>query len=388
MPRAGAVPAGGSPYRARPTGCDGRERNTPPSRRRKGGAGTFLNGFQRPAARVWITELAQATARQTAVFGDGIMEPMNPVRVVFMGTPEIAVPVLEAVLGLGSRWPVVGVYAAPDRPAGRGREVRSAPVKAFAEKRGLGVLSPTRLGAPEEVERFEALRADLVVLAAYGLLLPKPFLDGPRFGAVNVHPSLLPRHRGAAPVAATILAGDEATGASVIVMDEGLDTGPLLARSEPVVLDGTERTPGLTARLFALGAELLTDVLPRYVAGDAVPQPQVAEGATLVKRLSKADGDLDWSQPASQLERQVRAYDPWPGSATTWRGQRLEVLDAGVAPGGGTPGTVVELDGAVGVGTGDGLLVLRSVRLAGRPATTAEEFVRGHRELVGATLPS
>ena len=310
---------------------------------------------------------------------------MDPVRVVFMGTPEVAVPVLEAVLGLGPGWPVVGVYTAPDRRAGRGREVRSAPVKAFASARGLGVLSPTRLTVAEEVARFEALSADLVVLAAYGLLLPKPFLEGPRFGAVNVHPSLLPRHRGATPVAAAILAGDGTTGASVIVMDEGLDTGPVLARSE-VALDGTERTPALTERLFALGGGLLAGLLPRYVAGRLSPVPQVGEGATMVKRLRKADGDLDWSQPAARLERQVRAYDPWPGAATTWLGRRLDVLDAGVAAGGGAPGLVVELDGGVGVGTGDGLLVLRSVRLAGRAPTTAEEFVRGHREFVGATL--
>ena len=153
-------------------------------------------------------------------------------------------------------------------------------------------------------------------------------------------------------------------------------------------LDGTERTPGLTARLFALGAGLLADALPRYVAGGLGPVPQADEGATLVKRLRKADGDLDWTQPAAQLERQVRAYDPWPGSATTWRGRRLEVLEAGVAAGGAAPGAVVEAAGAVGVGTGDGLLVLRSVRLEGRPATTAAEFVRGHRALIGATLPS
>ena len=316
------------------------------------------------------------------------MASMDPVRVVFMGTPEAAVPVLKAVLGLGPGWPVVGVYTAPDRRAGRGREVRSAPVKGFAAARGLPVLSPARLTLPEEVARFEALSADLVVLAAYGLLLPKPFFAGPRFGAVNVHPSLLPRHRGAAPVAATILAGDAATGTSVIVMDEGLDTGPVLARSDPVALDGTERTPDLTERLFALGGGLLAGVLPRYVAGGLTPVPQTDEGATLVKRLRKADGDLDWTQPAAQLEREVRAYDPWPGAATTWRGRRLEVLDAGLASGGAQPGLVVETDGAVSVGTGHGLLVLRAVRLEGRPATTAEEFVRGHRELIGARLPS
>ena len=388
MPRAGAVSGRWVLPSSGPTGCNEREGNMPLSPGRKGGGDAFLNGFEPAPACVWRKGLAQATARQTAATADGMMWSMDTVRVVFMGSPEVAVPVLEAVLGLGSGWPVVGVYTAPDRPAGRGREVKSAPVKAFAQTRGLDVLSPARLKAEVEIERFEALGADLVVLAAYGLLLPKPFLEGPRFGAVNVHPSLLPRHRGAAPVAATILAGDPATGVSVIVMDEGLDTGPVLVRSAPVALDGTERTPGLTARLFALGAGLLAEVLPRYVAGEAPPRRQ-GEGATLVKRLSKADGDLDWGQPAAVLERQVRAYDPWPGSATTWRGARFEVLDAEVATAPGlVPGLVLDLDGVVGVGTGDGLLVLRSVRLAGRPAATAAEFVRGHRGFVGATLPS
>ena len=331
---------------------------------------------------------AQAAATKMALRIDGMISGMDPVRVVFMGTPEIAVPVLEAVLGLGDRWPVVGVYAAPDRRSGRGREIRRAPVKAFAEARGLPVFSPVRLTTPEEGTRFEAQSADLIVLAAYGLLLPKPFLEGPRFGAVNVHPSLLPRHRGATPVAAAILAGDASTGVSVIVMDEGLDTGPMLAQTA-VELDGTERTPDLTERLFELGAGLLTGLLPGYVAGElgAVPQPRT--GATVVKRLAKADGDLDWTKPALQLERQVRAYDPWPGSATTWGGKRLEVLDAGVAEAGAAaPGQVVVADGAIGVGTADGLLVRRAVKLEGRSATTADEFVRGHRDFVGTTLPS
>ena len=317
-----------------------------------------------------------------------MISAMDPVRVVFMGTPEIAVPVLGAVLGLDDGWPVVGVYTAPDRRSGRGREMRRAPVKAFAEARGLPVFSPARLTTPEEGATFEARSADLVVLAAYGLLLPKPFLEAPRFGAVNVHPSLLPRHRGAAPVAAAILAGDTTTGVSVIVMDAGLDTGPILGQTA-LDLDGAERTPALTERLFELGAELLTGLLPPYVAGELAAEPQPRIGATVVKRLSKADGDLDWKKPAVQLERQVRAYDPWPGSATTWGGKRLEVLDAGVAEAGGAAlGAVVLADGAVGVGTSDGLLVLRSVKLEGRSAATADEFVRGHRDFVGATLPS
>ena len=316
-----------------------------------------------------------------------MMRRVDPFRVVFMGSPDFAIPVLEAVLGLGQEWVVVAAYTSPNRESGRGRQPHRSPVKAFASERGIPTLSPSRLSAEGEVERFEALSADLVVLAAYGLLLPVPFLTGPRFGAVNVHPSLLPRHRGAAPVAGTILAGDETTGVSVIVMDEGLDTGPVLGRRE-VRLDGTERTPQLTARLFAMGADLLADVLPAYVSGALAPMPQPTEGATVVKRLSKADGLLDWTKPAAVLERQVRAFDPWPGSATTWDGKRLEVLDAAVGEAGSTAPGTVDIDGGVGVSTTDGVLVLRRVKLEGRRATAAADFVRGHRAFLGVTLPS
>ena len=335
-----------------------------------------------------MSGLEKADTMETKDEPGGMMQRVKPLRVVFMGSPDFAIPVLEAVLGLGPEWAVVAAYTSPDRQSGRGRQAHRPPVMRFASDRGIPTLSPSRLSAEGEVERFGALSADLVVLAAYGLLLPVAFLAGPRFGAVNVHPSLLPRHRGAAPVVATILAGDETTGASVIVMDEGLDTGPLLGRRE-VQLDGTERTPQLTARLFAMGADLLADVLPEYVSGALAPMPQPTEGATVVKRLSKADGQLDWTKPAAVLERQVRAFDPWPGSATSWGGKRLEVLDAAVGEGRRTvPGAVVAIDGSVGVGTAEGVLVLRRVKLEGRRATAAADFVRGHREFLGATLPS
>ena len=189
-------------------------------------------------------------------------------------------------------------------------------------------------------------------------------------------------------MAGAILAGDETTGVSVIVMDEGLDTGPVLGRRE-VRLDGTEHTPQLTARLFAMGADLLADVLPAYVSGALAPTPQPTEGATVIKRLSKADGLLDWTKPAAVLERQVRAFDPWPGSATIWDGKRLEVLDAAVGEAGSTaPGTVVDIDGGVGVSTTDGVLVLRRVKLEGRSAMGIAEFLRGQSDFLGAGLPA
>jgi methionyl-tRNA formyltransferase len=315
---------------------------------------------------------------------------MVALRVVFMGSPAFTVPVLEAVLSLRLPEPVrmVGVYTAPDRASGRGRRLAASPVKEFAVSRGLPVLSPPRVTPSEEQQRFADLGADLVVLAAYGLLLPSAFLFGPRHGAVNVHPSLLPRHRGATPVPAAILAGDGETGTSIIVMDEGLDTGAILAQQR-VALAGTERTPELTDRLFRLGATMLADCLPPYVAGERAPMPQPDDGATMAKRFSKEDGTIDWAQPAHVLERRVRALDPWPGTATTWEGKRLQVLDAAVgrhAP--GAPGAVSRSGDGVVVSTGVGALLLRRVRLEGRSTVSAEEFVRGRPAFAGASLPS
>ena len=314
---------------------------------------------------------------------------MEPVRVVFMGTPQPAVGVLDAAAGIAAAngWSVVAAYTAPDRPAGRGRRLLPSPVRERAEALGIPVLTPQRLTLPEEQERFRSLRADLVVLAAYGLLLPPPFLFEPLHGAVNIHPSLLPRHRGAAPVAAAILAGDTETGVTLMTMNEGLDTGLTLAR-RTFPLNGDERTPALTERLFALGCGLLAEVLPRYVAGEVVPVPQPDEGATYTPRMSKADATIDWRDPASLIERRVRAYDPWPGTATLWEGRRLGITDAAVGgeTGNLAPGEVrVQGDGVL-VGTGEGALRLLRVKMEGRQETSAAEFLRGHPAFGSARL--
>ena len=263
-------------------------------------------------------------------------------------------------------------------------------MKEYAQAHNLAVLTPETPNRPEEVARLEALSPDLVILAAYGKILPAEFLAVPRLGCMNVHPSLLPRHRGATPVVAAILAGDAVSGTTLIIMDEGVDTGPIVAQAN-VPLAGSERTPALTERLFLLGAELISGHAPAYVRGELTPSPQPEEGATFAKRLSKANGELDWHTPAAALERQVRAYDPWPGSATTWNGVRLAVEGAAAVPGGALtpPGTVVLLDGGtVGVATADGVLELRQVKLEGRSSMPAQEFLRGHPALAGSRLPS
>ena len=316
---------------------------------------------------------------------------MEPVRVVFMGTPQPATGVLDATVEIAaaSGWSVVAVYTAPDKPAGRGRRLLPSPVLSRAEELGIPVLTPQRLTLPEEQEHFRSLRADLVVLAAYGLLLPSPFLFEPVHGAVNIHPSLLPRHRGATPVAAAILAGDKETGVTLMTMNEGLDTGPSLA-SQTFPLNGDERTPALTERLFALGSNLLTEMLPRYVAGEIAPVPQPDAGATYTPRMAKADALIDWGEPALLIERKVRAYDPWPGTATLWDGRRLAITEASAD--GETEGLAVGEVRTPGhaalVGTGRGTLRLLRVKMEGRPEMSVADFLRGHPAFAGARLAS
>lgn len=316
---------------------------------------------------------------------------MASLRIVFMGSPAFVIPILSSTEHVASELDgeIVAVYTAPDRPSGRGRKLLASPVKDYARVRGISVLSPARVTNDDEQARFMELGADLVVLAAYGLLLPVPFLFAPKHGAVNVHPSLLPRHRGASPVAGAILAGDLVTGATIMKMDEGLDTGDVLAMEE-VPLSGSERSGPLTEALFALGARMLKQTLPAYLAGAIAPKPQMAEGATVIKRFKKEDGQLDWTMGATELERRVRAFDPWPGTATRYDGERLEVLSASVLGRSGTapPGTVVVQDREVAVATGDQLLVLHQVKPAGRRPMAAVDFLRGHPDFSEATLPS
>ncbi len=285
----------------------------------------------------------------------------------------------------------MGVYTQPDRQAGRGRRVEPTAVKRYALDQGLPVYQPSSLREEGAWEQIQALTPDLVVLAAYGKILPSGVLELPRWGCVNLHPSLLPRHRGATPAAAAILAGDEMTGVTLFVMDEGMDTGPILAQREmPVRAD--DRTPELTERLFILGAELAREALPAYTAGQISPLPQAEEGVTVTRRLTKEDGELDWTKPAVALEREVRGYFPWPSSFTYWQGKQLQVLEAEVTRGiPQTPaGTVVQLSlgpASVGVGTADGVLVLKRVRLAGRASMAMGDFLRGYPSFLEAKLP-
>lgn len=312
------------------------------------------------------------------------------IKIVYMGTPALAIPPLEGLLEGG--YEIVGVYTQPDRPVGRGRSVEAPPVKAFALERGLRVLQPRSLRSSEAREEMESLAPDLGIVVAYGRILPREILELPRWGCLNIHPSLLPRHRGPSPVAHTLLEGDTMAGVTVMLVDEGMDSGPILSQEEEMIsLEDTAAT--LTDRLVRKGAMLLARTLPAYLRGELEPQPQDESQATYSRKLSKEDGVLRWELPAETLWRQVRAYTPWPGSYTHWRGRLLKVVEAVPLEGdqGGAPGTVVLLESGapapIGVITGDGILGLRRVQLEGRQVVYAEAFLRGHGGFVGSTLP-
>ncbi len=312
---------------------------------------------------------------------------------VFMGTPDYALPVLEALVSTGQA--VAGVYTQPDRPAGRGRLLTPPPVKTCAQKHGLPVFQPASLRRAEAIEELAALAPELIVVAAYGKILPPAVLAIPTRGVLNIHPSLLPRHRGPSPVVTALLEGEAVTGVTVMRLDEGMDTGDIVAQREAAVRPG-ETAGDLTLRLFSLGAELLLEVLPEWMKGEITPRPQEAERATITRRYTKEDGEIDWALPALSLERRLRAFTPWPGCYTRWQGKLLKVLEGvrveAPAASEGGPGRVVAAGqgspSPVGVVTGQGLLGLLRVQLEGSRPLSAEEFVRGYPGFLSARLPS
>jgi methionyl-tRNA formyltransferase len=296
-------------------------------------------------------------------------------RVVYAGTPEFAVPALDALVG--SRHAVVGIYTQPDRPAGRGRALTASPVKRRALELGLPVHQPATLRDPAAVPALAALAPDVLVVAAYGLILPVAILDLPRLGGVNVHASLLPRWRGAAPIQRALLAGDAETGVCIMRMEAGLDTGPVYAR-EAFPIGPRDTAAALHDRLAALGARLLVPVLDALDDGRAHATPQPAAGVTYAKKLEKREARLDWTASAVELDRAVRAFDPWPVAETLLDGEQLRVHAAEPREGGDpgvAPGTILAA-GAEGIDvqTGEGVLRLTRVQPAGRKVVAAREF--------------
>ena len=317
-------------------------------------------------------------------------------RIVFMGTPEFALPSLHRLAQDG--YDIVGVYTRADQPAGRGRTITPSPVKTAALELGLPVFQPSSLRQPGALEELASPRPDVIVVCAFGQILRQPVLDIPPKGVVNIHPSLLPRHRGATPIQAAILAGDEETGVSIMLMDPGMDTGPIL-RQRPLAVSPWDSAGSLSEKLARLAADLLGETLPLWLAGEIAPLPQDEAQATYAPLIQKEDAAIDWTRPAFDIWRQVRAMNPWPGAFTTLDGEMIHVWEAWPLPiAGGTsaPGTVLPLppvqrqklppeaqQEALAVQTGEGLLVLLRLQRAGRRALPAAEFVRGLRNLFG-----
>ena len=313
-------------------------------------------------------------------------------RIVFMGSPQFAVLPLEYLVQNG--YEVAAVYTQPDRPGGRGRQTIISPVKRAAQTLGLTVVQPEKLRKPEIIAALADYHPEAVVVAAYGQILPPAVLEIPKHGCLNIHPSLLPRHRGASPVTATILAGDEFAGVSIMLMEAGLDTGPVLARAQ-IPVSGRDTTGTLTAKLSLIAAHLVQDVLLHWVRGELKPQPQNEVAATYSKPVAKEEGEIKWDLPGDVIWRRVRAFQPWPGAFTTWRGKRLEIIQ-GVPlyrPNCPPPGTVIDLrqvnaEAVFGIATGDGVLGVGGVQLAGKKAMSAADFLRGQPDIIGARLPS
>jgi methionyl-tRNA formyltransferase len=301
-------------------------------------------------------------------------------RIVFMGSPEFAVPSLNALVEAGHE--VVAAYSQPPRPAGRGKGERKTAVHERAEELGIEVRTPKTLRSEEEQERFRALDADLAVVAAYGLILPKPVLDAPRLGCINVHASLLPRWRGAAPIQRAILAGDETSGVTLMQMDEGLDTGPMLMR-HTVDIRG-KNAEQVTEEMANLGARIMVE----WLAKPTPPEPQPIAGATYASKIDKAEARIDWNKSADEIERQVRAFNPAPGAWFEANGERIKVLQAGALRSNhGAAGEVVDDGEWLSVGTATLDLCLIRVQRASRPAMNSDAFLRGFPIPKGTILP-
>lgn len=311
-------------------------------------------------------------------------------RLIFMGTPTFAIPVLAGLTNL-TDLEVVAVYTTPDRAAGRGRTTQTSPIKDYAVEHGIQVKQPETFRSDEVQAELAALEPDAIIVAAYGKLLPKPILDIPPFGCLNIHPSLLPRHRGPSPVATTILNRDGVTGVTIMLLDEGMDTGPLIAQHE-FFLQGDENTEDLTKALFELGGRLLVDTLPKWKSGEIQSATQDESIASVSQKLERSDGLVDWTLTADELERRARAFTPWPGLFTSWNANNLKLVDVsyhGVDSSKWEPGTVFQTDDpeipAV-VATSEGFLGLKTIQLEGKRPVSVKDFLNGAPDFIGSKL--
>jgi len=311
-----------------------------------------------------------------------------------MGSPQMAVPSLEQLIS--NKFNVVAVYTQPDRPAGRGRGLTASAVKETALQRGLTVVQPESLKPPEVIGQLRGFKPDVIIVCAYGQILTRAVLEVPALQCINVHFSLLPRHRGASPVAAAILAGDEYTGVSIQIVRMKLDTGPLLA-SAAIPISPTDNTGTLYPKLAIIGAHLLQEALTGWSRKEIVPLEQDESKASYFGQVAKEAGEIDWTKPAVEIWRRIRAFQPWPGCYTTWKGKQLKISDASLVTmktgerTGAPAGTIIALNGkekGIGVAAGDGILKLNVIQYEGKKAMSAGEFIRGQRDFIGTRLPN
>jgi methionyl-tRNA formyltransferase len=308
-----------------------------------------------------------------------------------MGSPEFAIPVLQLLLL--NRHNIPAVYTRPDKPAGRGRASLAPPVKEAALTWNLPVIQVPSLKTPEAAEQLAGFQPEAIVVAAFGQILPQAVLDIPSYGCLNIHPSLLPKYRGASPVMAAILAGDEFAGVSVMRLDAGMDTGPILSRAQ-IPLLARDTAGSLTPRLFQAGARMLLEVLAVLPRGKLLPEPQNNEEASYTREVTKEEGKIDWNLSAVDIWRRVRAYQPWPEAYTFWQGKQLKIIEAVPLTGEVSqgPGQLVALPSqkpikaAFGVGTGEGVLGVLKLQIEGKRPVSAEEFIRGQRNFLGTVL--
>lgn len=304
----------------------------------------------------------------------------QPLRIIFAGTPDFAARHLQALIN--SEHQIVGVYSQPDRPAGRGKKLKASEVKALALEHDLPVFQPQSLKTDDALEELSSLNADIMIVVAYGLILPKAILDAPRLGCLNVHGSILPRWRGAAPIQRAIWAGDQQTGVTIMQMDEGLDTGDMLHISR-CPIDSTETSASLYAKLAEVGPDALIDTINRLANGDITPEPQNDADANYAKKLSKDEANIDWSMDAEQIERNIRAFNPWPVCFTQMRGNTVKIYQANVVEQSGAAGTVLASDkNGIVVACGKHALSISELQPQGKKPMAINDFLNGRSDWV------
>ncbi|MCX6013795.1 MAG: methionyl-tRNA formyltransferase [Chloroflexi bacterium] len=310
-------------------------------------------------------------------------------RLVYMGTPDFAVPALQRLID--DSHDIVAVYTQPDKPGGRGRKSITSAVKKVALKHGLNIQQPLKLRDPSIEKYLLDLNPDIIIVASYGQILPKNILNLPKYGSMVLHPSLLPKYRGPSPISSAILAGDEYTGCSIILMEATVDTGPVLAESK-ILIGSDDNTTTLSNKLANLGADMLVELIPHWTKGEIIPRIQNHNEATMTRMFLKEDGKIDWNLSAVEIWRRVRAFNPWPGTFTIWQGKTIKVIESitVLSPDENLEhGTVIKLGNSkaeAGVITGNGILGLITVQLEGKKPLSTAEFLRGYKNFIGSKL--